>query len=50
VYGSQSGTDCVTSTLITPRNGFVITTPRTSRRADTVTLAAGREIYLTLSE
>jgi hypothetical protein len=29
VYGSQSGTDCVTSTLMTPRNGFVITTPHT---------------------
>jgi hypothetical protein len=27
VYGSQSGTACVTSTLITPRNGFAITAP-----------------------
>jgi hypothetical protein len=28
VYGPQSGTDWVTSTLIVPLNGFAITTPR----------------------
>jgi hypothetical protein len=32
VYGSQSGTDWVTSTLITPRNGLAVTTPSRSKR------------------
>src|SRR4029077_20890370 len=41
VYGSQSGTDCVTSTLITPRNGFAIAAPPAlATSLDRATLAA----------